>query len=127
MKNSKILLLVILGIVFWFTGAMSVKFLGSSVFSESNPYRILFFALLFPISYIFIYISIKIAKLEKSEIFYAVAIMTMVATLLDGSALTWFSQLYADSHEVAHYGAAWILWGAGVGLLLAYFMTERKN
>lgn len=127
MKNSKLVLCVILGIVFWFSGAVSVKFLGNYVFTESSPYKIIMLVLLFPISYIFVMIGKKAAKLEKSEILKAVVIMTIAATFCDGIALTWFRGIYAESYEVSHYGAAWILFGAGVGLLIAYFVNEAQT
>lgn len=127
MKNSKLITLIILGVVFWFSGAMSVKILGSSVFTENNLYRIAMFVMLFPVSYIFLLISVKVANLNKSEILNAVVIMTITATFFDGIALTWFRQIYAESFETALYGAAWILFGAGVGLLIGYIMTDKTT
>jgi hypothetical protein len=126
MKNSKLILLIILGVVFWLTAAMSVKLLGNDVFTENSSYKIIMFAMLFPVSYLFIFISRKVAKLEKSEILHAVVIMTITATFCDGIALTWFRKLYAETYEVSHYGSAWILFGLGVGLLIGYFMTDEK-
>jgi hypothetical protein len=72
-------------------------------------------------------ISQKVGKLQKLEISEAVVIMTITATFLDGAALAWFRQLYAQTFEVALYGAAWILWGVGAGLFLGHFMTSRNR
>jgi hypothetical protein len=127
MKSSKLILLIILGIVFWFIAAMTVKLLGNSVFTEHNLYRLLMFAATFPISFVFIQITVKLAKLKKAEILNAVVIMTITATFLDGIAITWFRQLYAESFETALYGAAWILFGAGVGLLFGYVMSNQTS
>jgi hypothetical protein len=127
MKSSKLILLIILGIVFWFIAAMTVKLLGNAVFTEHNLYRLLMFAATFPISFVFIQITVKVASLKKAEILNAVVIMTITATFLDGIALTWFRQLYAESFEIALYGAAWILFGAGVGLLFGYVMTDETS
>ena len=44
---------------------------------------------------------------------------------LDGVALTWFRQLYSESFEVASHGAALILWGAGLGLLFAFYLDQK--
>jgi Family of unknown function (DUF5367) len=127
MKNSKLLTIIVLGVVFWFSGVISVKLLGNYVFTESSPYKFLMFILLFPMSYLFILISQKIANLNKSEILKAVVIMTITASFCDGFALNWFRQIYAETYEVSHYGAAWIFSGAAVGLLLAYFMNDEKE
>jgi hypothetical protein len=53
--------------------------------------------------------------------------MTITATFLDGIALTWFRQIYAEAFETALYGAAWILFGAGVGLLFGCVMNNQTN
>jgi hypothetical protein len=74
MKSSKIILLIVLGIIFWFAAAMTVRLLGNSVFSENNNYRILMLAATFPLSYLFIFITIKTVRLQKSEILNAVVI-----------------------------------------------------
>jgi hypothetical protein len=127
MKNSKLLILIVLGIVFWFCGVIGVKLLGNHVFTENSPYKFLMFLSLFPTIYLFILISQKIANLKKSEILKAVVIMTTTASFCDGAALNWFRQIYAETYEVSHYGAAWIFSGAAVGLLLGYFMNDEKE
>jgi Family of unknown function (DUF5367) len=127
MKSSKLSLLIFLGVFFWFVAAMTVKLSGNAVFTEHNFYRILMFVAAFPITFIFLSISIKVANLKKAEILNAVVVMTITATFLDGIALTWFRQLYAETFEIALYGAAWILFGAGVGLLFGYVMTDETG
>ncbi|WP_197076701.1 DUF5367 family protein [Hymenobacter terrenus] len=127
MKQSKELPLIALGVVFWLAAALFIRLFGPAVFSENNPKLILVFVLAFPVSYGFILISKKLGNLQKPEILRAVTIMTTTATFLDGVALAWFRQLYAQSFEVALYGAAWILWGVGAGLLLGYCLTGRNN
>ena len=72
------------------------------------------------------YITALLTKLKLYELLRPVVIMTFTATFLDGIALIWFRHLYSDSFEVALHGAAWILWGAGLGLLFAYVL-ETKN
>jgi len=127
MKSSKVVLCIILGIVFWLSGALSVKLLGNYVFTENSPYKIIMLILLFPVSYLFVVIAKAVAKLDKSEILAATVIMTITATFCDGIALTWFRGLYAESYEISHYGAAWILFGAGAGLLVANLLNEKQK
>ncbi len=127
MKNSKLILCVILGVIFWFSGVITVKLLGNYVLTENSPYKFLMFILLFPLIYVFFLISRKVADLKKSEILKAVVIMTITASFCDGFALNWFRQIYAETYEVSHYGAAWIFSGAAVGLLLGYFMNDEKE
>ncbi|MBX7174472.1 MAG: DUF5367 family protein [Pyrinomonadaceae bacterium] len=126
MKNSKLILLIILGIIFWFNGAISVKLLGNYVFTEDSPYKIEMFVLAFPMLFLAIFIAIKAVKLNHSEILTAVVVMNFAAVFLDGIALNFFRQIYHDVYEISHYGAAWILWGGGAGLLIAYLMTQNN-
>lgn len=125
MKNSKLIWLIILGIIFWLSGAMNVKLLGSYALTESSPLKIVAFVLAFPMLFLAIFIAVKLVKLSRAEILTGVVIMNFAATLLDGIALTWFRQLYHDVYEISHYGAAWILWGGGAGILIAYLMTRN--
>ncbi|RUS96618.1 hypothetical protein DSM106972_086410 [Dulcicalothrix desertica PCC 7102] len=127
MKNSLTILFVALGAAFWLIGAMIVRLLGQTVFSENNPYLILMFVLAIPITFGFIFITRKVAKLEQSEILRPVVIITYTATFLDAIAMTWFRNLYSSSFEVSFFGAAFILWGAGNGLFLAHFLTNKNN
>jgi hypothetical protein len=127
MKSSKISLLVFLGIFFWFVAAMTVRLLGNSVFSDQNVYLPLMFIAAFPITYIFMLITLKFVSLNKSEILNAVVIITITATFLDGIAMTRFRQVYAESFEIAFNGAAWILWGVGVGLLFGFLISDSRE
>lgn len=126
MKKSDFILFVILGIVFWFSAAMIIRFAGASVFSESNPMLILFYVLAIPLTFVFIFITRLITKFPLSELLRPAVIMTFTATFLDAIALTWFRNLYSESFEVALHGAAWILWGVGLGLLLTYYYEQKS-
>jgi hypothetical protein len=127
MKNSKIILFIALGAAFWYQAAMIIRYFGDSVFTEGNPKLILFFVLAVPLTIASMYITALIAKLKLNELLKPVVIMTMTATFLDGIALAWFRHLYSNSFEVAMYGAAMILWGAGVGLLLSFYFDIKNK
>jgi hypothetical protein len=125
MKNLKLILYVFLGAVFWFNAAMIIRVCGSAVFSENNSYLFLFYFLAIPVTLVSMFLTKVICKLQFSELLRPVVIMTFTATFLDAIALTWFRQLYSQSFEVALHGAAWILWGVGLGLLFSYIFEQR--
>jgi Family of unknown function (DUF5367) len=127
MKKSHLLLFIALGIVFWFTAAMVIRFAGTNVFSEKNPLLILFFVLALPITYIFFLVTKLVTKVPYTSMLLPVVIMTLTAALLDGIALAFFRNLYAQSFEIALHGAAWILWGAGIGLLFAFILNNKSK
>jgi hypothetical protein len=125
MSQSKFILYVFLGVVFWFNAAMIIRFMGDSFLTENNPKLILAFLLTFPVTGFTFYITKLVTKLAYSELLRPIVIMTFTATFLDGIALTWFRQLYSSSFEVALHGSALILWAVGLGLLFAYYLEEK--
>jgi hypothetical protein len=127
MKISKVFIYIFLGVAFWYQAAMIIKYFGENVFSTNNPKLLLFFFLAIPITLASMYITSLICKLKLFELLSPVVIMTFTATFLDAIALVWFRHLYSESFEVAMYGAAWILWGVGLGLLFAYILESGKS
>lgn len=125
MKKSNLLLFVALGTAFWIIAALIIRFAGATVFSENNPGMLLFFALAVPLTLVSMYITKLVSKLRFEELLHPVVIMTFTATTLDAIALTYFRQLYSESFEVALHGAAWILWGAGLGLFFSFCLSQR--
>jgi hypothetical protein len=126
MKSSKLALFVALGVVFWFNAAMIVRFAGTRVFTENNPNLIWMYLLAIPITALSIILTKFLSGFPYNALLKPVVIMTLVATILDGIALAWFGGLYGDSQEVRLYGAALILWAAGLGLLIAFILESRK-
>ena len=125
MKKSTFILFVALGAAFWFQAAMIINLAGATVFSQNNPRLVLFWFLVIPVTWVSLIITKVITKLQYQELLRPVVIMTFTATFLDAVALTWFRRLYSESFEVALYGAAWILWGAGLGLLLSFYLEVK--
>lgn len=126
MKNSKIILFVALGVFFWLNAALIIRFFGNTVFYKSSSTLILFYFLAIPITLLSMYITKLLSGLQFNELLDPVVIMTATATFLDAIALTWFRQLYSQSFEVALHGAAWILWGVGLGLLFSYYFNKKQ-
>lgn len=124
MNKSGLFLFVVLGAIFWFNAAMIIRFFGATVFTEGNPMLMIFFALAIPLTLLSMYITKLISSVPFDELLNPVVIMTFTATFLDGITLAWFRQLYNHSFEVALHGAAWILWGTGLGLLFAYYFNH---
>jgi hypothetical protein len=127
MKNSRIFLFAALGAAFWFQAALIIRFCGTTVFTENNPNLILFYLLAIPFTVLSLFITKRISKLPHTDLLKPVAVMTFTATFLDAVALTWFRQLYSQSFEVALYGAAWILWAVGLGLLFSFYLELKGN
>lgn len=119
MKKNHLLLFTVLGVIFWFSAAMMVRVLGDTVFSHGNSNLILAYVMSVPLLLGSIAISKLLSGKPYRELDKPVAWMTGVAAMLDGIALSWFQWIYSERDEVAVHGAAWILFGAGVGLVIS--------
>lgn len=127
MKTVKILFFIGLGAAFWFNAAMIIRLSGTTVFTANNPKLLLFYLIAIPITLLSLYITKLVSKLKYAELLKPVVIMTFTATFLDAIALTCFRELYSPSFEVTSYGAAWILWGVGLGLLFAFYLSNKNK
>lgn len=125
MKSSKFLLYAALGFVFWLNGVFAIRLLGPHILTEDNPLLILGFLIAVPVTVITIMITKWLGKCQYSELLRPITIMTFTATTLDAIAFTWFSSIYSTDDPTALNGAAVILWGAGLGLMMAYYLEAR--
>lgn len=127
MKRANLVLFVALGVVFWFVAALIIRFCGTSVFTENNPYLIGLYALTIPLTVGFLFVAKTVGKLDYADLVEPTVVMTFTAAFLDAVALTWFRALYGESFEVALHGAALILWGVGLALLFAFVLDRRAG
>lgn len=111
----RIAVLAVAGAILWFLAAMLVRAIGplGAYRGIGTP---LLYALVVPGTAGLILIGRRLAGLPRDRILLGVAIVTAAASLLDGTALAWFPALYGPNAVGA---AAAILWGVGVGLVLA--------
>lgn len=117
--------LLLLGAILWFVAAMLLRALAPSGIYEGASQALLY-ALIIPGTIPFLLLSLKMARVERSSSFAAVALMTMSAMLLDGVALACLPFLYGGTVEYIAGAGATILWGAAVGLVLALFINRAR-
>ena len=115
---------IALGVAFWFLSAMMVRFLGPFVFVEGSITLVFTFVLTIPIAWVFFWLGTALSGARGADVLPAVAILTFVALCLDGIALTWFRDLYGPTYG---YGGPWIMWGAGLILMVALLQTQRRH
>ncbi len=111
------------GAVLWFAAVLLLRWLGPMGIHDGAN-RVILYALVVPGTYPFNLLIGRIARLQKGQMVQALALGTAVAMVLDGVALAWAPTLYGATIDL-HMGAATvILWGAGVGILLAFWMDR---
>jgi hypothetical protein len=125
-KSLNLAFFILLGIVFWFTGVLFIRLGGEKLFVNDSPWLLFLFALAVPISWVFVKISAIVGKVSGAELLGALAIETATATLIDGTVLTWFQNIYSYDQTKLLLIAAWLLWGGGMGLAVGYLESLRS-
>jgi hypothetical protein len=115
---GRIVVLAAIGAVLWLLAALFIRFVGPMGAFRGIWVPILY-ALAVPVLAPAIILGRRSAGLPRVDTLTAVSIMSATALFLDGVALAWFRGLYGTDPAVILGGAAWLLWGVGVGLALA--------
>ena len=123
--------LIGLGGVFWASAALAIRSVPELLFGTQNR-QVLSFAAAAPVSlYGFLRPTEILLGISPSARVYTTVVLSASALLLDGIAMMWFPQIYENPELTkknntlallySRRGAAWILWGVGVGLIVALF------
>lgn len=125
-SKGQAILLVVLGVVFWFVGALPVRF-GSGIGMFENAGNVIAFLIGLPVSWISVIIIKKVARLNAEQMVPGVSLGLLVATSLDGIVLTGGTSLYGTVPLIVGRGAAWILWGVFAFLAAAFIEARRMG
>jgi hypothetical protein len=118
-------ILAIFGTILWFIAAMLVRILGP-LGALSGVWRMVTYTLVVPGTIPAVLLARPIARLRRDQTATGITVVTAAALLLDGVAFAWFPMLYASDPASQLAGAAVILWGAGVGLVLGLAMNQQQ-
>lgn len=116
---------VVMGIILWFVAAMMLRFLGPMGVYDGIA-RIVLYAAIIPGTLPFLILFQKIAGLTRQSVATGFSLGTATAMLCDGAALAWYPQLYGSGVELHAGAGGTILWGAGVGIFLAYALNRSR-
>jgi Family of unknown function (DUF5367) len=120
-KSFNPILLIMLGIIFWFEALLFIRFGGESLFVNGNPWLLLLFVASMPIAWVLVKIVAIVGKINGEDLLSAVSIVALTAMLLDGIALTWFQGWYGLAPAGLLLAAAWLLWGVALSLGIGYW------
>ena len=113
-----------MGAIYWFLAAMIVRWTATSWVGHDTTTVVVFAAVVVG-TVPALLLGMRIASVGRDRAASAATIITATALLLDGVALTWFRTLYGSDPVVVLGGAATILWGAGVALVLGIVLERR--
>lgn len=109
------------GLVIWLSAALLLRVLGPIGIYEGIA-RVVMYLAIIPGTLPILWLMRALARLEKGQMVAALAFGTGVAIVMDGFALAWFPGLYGAGVELHAGAGGTILWGGGVGLLLAFWL-----
>ncbi len=123
---SQTILLIGIGAALWLLAAIILRFIAPMGALEGTA-RLITYALVIPGTVPFVILTKMIVKLLPHQLFTGVAVATTTALLIDGVVIAWFPAVYGGALPQVTKCAAVILWGAGVGLVLAFVMNKEVN
>jgi hypothetical protein len=123
---SQTILLISIGAALWLLAAIILRFIAPMGALEGTA-RLITYALVIPGTVPFVILTKMIVRLLPHQLFTGVAVVTTTALLIDGVVIAWFPAVYGGALPQVTNCAAVILWGAGVGLVLAFVMNKEVN
>lgn len=117
---------IVIGLGIWFAAAMAVRFGGPAGFFGPTA-SVAAFAVALPVCWLSVLFAKRVAQLQAGQTLPGIALGTAAAAFCDGIGLTWGNGLYGSDPAQVSYGAAWILWGVGIFLLIAYLDDYRQT
>jgi hypothetical protein len=119
-------MMAVLGVLFWFGFAMFVRFMEPFGLLQGGA-RVAIFVVAIPIVLTLIPGVRMAMRFPAERMTEIIGIITAFAILLDGLAFGFFPAIYGTdpAHQIA--GAGLILWGGGLGILVAYAIQIRAG
>lgn len=117
------ILLILIGAALWFLAAVMLRIVAPMGALEGSA-RAITYALIVPGTLPFVWGTRVLVKLRRDQIAIGIAVVTATALLIDGIVVAWFPVVYGSSLPQVTNSAAAILWGAGVGMLLAFILNK---
>lgn len=118
LSHGQTVLLVILGAALWFLAAVILRVIAPMGALEGNM-RAVTYALVIPCTLPFVLLVRFLVRLRPDQLFTGVGVATMTALIIDGIVIAYVPAVYGGSLPQVTNCAAIILWGAGLGILLA--------
>jgi hypothetical protein len=125
LTNRQMTAMMLIGFTLWALAAIILRMI-SPMGALEGASRAITYAVVIPATAPFVLITKTVAKLRSDQIFTGIAVVTATALLIDGIVIAWFPAIYGDNPTDVITCAAAILWGAGVGLALAFIFNSGE-
>ena len=123
MTSRQTVMLVGMGALLWFLAALLLRAI-APLGALDGTMRALTYALVIPGTFPFVVLTRKLVSLRADQMAVGIAVATATALIIDGIIVAWFPAVYGGHLPQLTHCAAVILWGAGVALILGFFMNK---
>jgi hypothetical protein len=123
LSPGQTVLLVVLGAALWLLAAIILRVIAPMGALEGTM-RAITYALVIPGTWPFVLLVRLLVRLRPDQLVTGVGVATMTALIIDGIVIAYFPAVYGGSLPQVTNCAAIILWGAGVGMLLACILNR---
>lgn len=115
-----------IGTVLWLGAGLLLNALAAAGMLAGGA-RLIVYALVVPGTLPFVLMTRWLAGLAAGQLFAGVAVVTMTALLIDGVAVAFAPWIYGETETQVLAASAAVLWGAGVGLVLAALLNRPAS
>ena len=126
MQTKHTVLFVVLGIVFWFAGAMFVRLTEPLNLVSNAP----LLAVMYMVAIVILGVGLVIARflsgLPLNALYNPTLLMTTTAMVFDGLAHGFFPSIYGTDPAHIVRGAGMIFWGGAIGIILTWWWSRSK-
>ena len=119
--------LTLLGVFFWFLAAMAIRFFGPSLLVRGSLAPMFVFLATVPLAWGLLRLAMAMGRVRGAVVLPALAVMSLVAMMLDGVAITWVPELYGVAPDAMGMAAAWLLWGVAWTFVWAFYRREQSE
>lgn len=118
--------MILAGIVLWYAAGLLLHALNAAQLLGGATGAWVFAAIV-PGTLPFVLLLRRLGRLAADQMVTGYTLATTTALLLDGIAMTWHPALYGTSDLAARLAGGGVLFGAGVGLALAFAVAARMR
>ena len=119
--------LIVLGVFFWFLAAMAIRFFGPSLLVRGSLAPVFVFLATIPLTWGLLRLATAMGRVRGAAVLPALAVMSLVAMMLDGVAITWVPELYGVAPDAVGMAAAWLLWGVAWTFVWAFYRRGQSE
>jgi hypothetical protein len=125
LRKTQISLLVSLAIALWILVTLNIRLRPDALL---DPIRGLIPFVAAPVGgWLSVWLCKLVGKLSVDQLLPGVVLVGAVAMMMDGAALKWFSGVYGFDEKILRLGAAGLLWGYGVALVVAVIWAAKSK